>query len=126
LGATGTLSVALTTSKRFAILNCFLVYTKRIKICSHKISFVRMPAEEDSRLELKEGIRNTKSPDADNALVIAGRKIGRPPKSENERYKSTHIRLHPMIVEWAKAEAERRGVGYQSVINETLIEHIVS
>lgn len=85
-----------------------------------------MPAQEDSHLELKESIRDPKSPDADKASVIAGKKIGRPPKSENERYKSTHIRLHPMIVEWAKAEAERRGVGYQSVINETLIEHIVS
>lgn len=119
------MSVALTTSKRFAILCCFLVYTKRIKICFHKISFVRMPAQEDSHFEFKESIRDTKSPDAD-ASVIAGKKIGRPPKSENERYKSTHIRLHPMIVEWAKAEAKRRGVGYQSVINETLIEHIVS
>jgi uncharacterized protein (DUF4415 family) len=50
---------------------------------------------------------------------------GRRPKTETEKYKPISIRLHPMIVEWAKAEAEKRGVGYQSVINETLLEHII-
>lgn len=51
---------------------------------------------------------------------------GRRPKTETEKYKPISIRLHPMVLEWAKAEAERRGVGYQSVINETLLQQIIS
>ena len=50
---------------------------------------------------------------------------GRKKKSEDELYVPVAIRLHPKALEWAKAEAEKRGVGYQSVINETLLEHIV-
>lgn len=53
-------------------------------------------------------------------------KTGRRPKTEKEKYKPVSIRLHPVVLEWAKAEAERRGVGYQSVINETLLEQIIS
>jgi len=53
-------------------------------------------------------------------------KTGRRPKTEKEKYKPISIRLHPLVIEWAKEEAKRRGVGYQSVINETLLELIVS
>jgi predicted DNA binding CopG/RHH family protein len=51
---------------------------------------------------------------------------GRQSKTETEKYKPISIRLHPVILEWAKAEAQKRGIGYQSVINETLLEQIVS
>ena len=47
---------------------------------------------------------------------------GRPPKQEEEKYRPVSIRLHPKIVEWAKKEAKRRGVGYQTVINEVLLK----
>lgn len=46
---------------------------------------------------------------------------GRPPKGE-EKYKAVSIRLHPKAIEWAKKEAKRRGIGYQTVINEILLE----
>ena len=46
---------------------------------------------------------------------------GRPPKG-GEKYKAVSIRLHPKVIEWAKREAKRRGVGYQTVINETLLK----
>ena len=45
----------------------------------------------------------------------------RPPKLE-EKYKPVSIRLHPKVLEWAKREAEKRGVGYQTIINETLLK----
>lgn len=45
---------------------------------------------------------------------------GRPPK-EDEKYRPVSIRLHPKAIEWAKKEAERKGVGYQTVINEVLL-----
>ncbi len=60
--------------------------------------------------------------DVSNKLNGQEKKMGRPRKKEEEKYKSTHIRLHPKVVEWAKAEAKKRGVGYQSVINEALLE----
>lgn len=49
-------------------------------------------------------------------------KRGRPAKDESERYEPVSIRLHPKVIEWAKEEAEERGVGYQTVINETLVK----
>ena len=64
--------------------------------------------------------------DALDGLSEQPKKLGRPPKKEEEKYKSTHIRLHPKVVAWAKAEAKKRGVGYQSVINEALLEIVAS
>lgn len=52
------------------------------------------------------------------------RKRGRPGKEEEEKYEPISIRLHPKILAWARAEAEKRGIGYQTVINEVLLEQI--
>lgn len=52
------------------------------------------------------------------------RKRGRPIKEEEEKYEPISIRLHPKILAWAKAQAEQRGIGYQTVINEVLLEKI--
>ena len=40
---------------------------------------------------------------------------GRPPKG-TDRYIPVSMRLHPKVVAWAK----RRGIGYQTVINDVL------
>lgn len=53
--------------------------------------------------------------------IDAGRR-GRPVKSEAEKHEAISIRLHPQVLSWAKAEGERRGVGYQTVINEELFK----
>ena len=50
---------------------------------------------------------------------------GRPLKSEVEKYQPTSIRLHPKVITWARREARKRGVGYQTVINEVLLEKAV-
>jgi uncharacterized protein (DUF4415 family) len=47
---------------------------------------------------------------------------GRPAKSETEKYQSVSIRLHPQVIAWAKSEAEKQGVGYQTIINEALLK----
>jgi len=49
-------------------------------------------------------------------------RVGRRPKSETEKYQAVSIRLHPQVIAWAKAEAEKRGVGYQTIINEALLK----
>jgi uncharacterized protein (DUF4415 family) len=51
---------------------------------------------------------------------------GRPMKSETEKYQSVSIRLHPQVIAWAKSEAEKQGVGYQTIINEVLLKLSVS
>lgn len=50
---------------------------------------------------------------------------GRPSKTEADKFIPTSIRLHPKVIEWAKKEAKRRGCGYQTVINEILLEKAV-
>lgn len=47
---------------------------------------------------------------------------GRPPKPHAELYRAVSIRLHPKIIHWAKDQAKRRHVGYQTVINEVLLK----
>jgi uncharacterized protein (DUF4415 family) len=53
------------------------------------------------------------------------KKRGRPSKEEEEdKYEPISIRLHPKILVWAKEEAEKQGIGYQTVINELLLAQI--
>jgi len=47
---------------------------------------------------------------------------GKPPKSETEKYQVVSIRLHPQAIAWAKAEAKKQGVDYQTIINEALLK----
>ena len=53
------------------------------------------------------------------------KKRGRPAKNEDEKYEPISIRLHPRVLAWAKEEAQKRGIGYQTVINEVLLEKII-
>jgi uncharacterized protein (DUF4415 family) len=53
------------------------------------------------------------------------RSRGRPVKSAEDKFVATSIRLHPKVIEWAKKEAKKLGVGYQTVINETLLAKAV-
>jgi len=61
-----------------------------------------------------------------NQFGIVPRKRGRPAKDEEEKYEPISIRFHPKVLAWAKQEAEKQGVGYQTVINEALLEKIES
>ena len=45
-------------------------------------------------------------------------------KNGIENYPSISIQLHPQIITWAKAEAEKKGVEYQAIINEVLLNAI--
>ena len=52
------------------------------------------------------------------------RKRGKPIKNEEEKYEEISLRLHPKVLAWVKEEAQKRGIGYQTVINELLLERI--
>ncbi len=49
---------------------------------------------------------------------------GRPPKADEIRYKPISIRLHPKVLYWAKQQAKRRGIGYQTIVNEVLFQRM--
>lgn len=46
----------------------------------------------------------------------------RSPRARGSRYTPIAIRLHPDVITWARTEGEKRGIGYQTVINEVLLE----
>ena len=48
---------------------------------------------------------------------------GRPPKVSSDKYHPIQIRLHPQALHWAKSEAHKRKMGYQTLINEVLLEN---
>jgi hypothetical protein len=58
----------------------------------------------------------------ENTLGVKRPPRGRPPKRSSEKYLAISIRLHPLVLAWAKREARRRHTRYQSVINETLLK----
>ena len=51
-----------------------------------------------------------------------GTKLGRPHKRPELKYKAISIKLDPKILRWAKKEAKKRKIGYQTVINEELLK----
>ncbi len=53
-------------------------------------------------------------------------KRGRPPKPSGSKFEPISIRLHPLALALAKQEAKRRGVGYQTIINEILLEKVAA
>ena len=50
-------------------------------------------------------------------------RMGRPPKHPAHKYRPVYMKLHPRVLAWARAQAKKRGIGYQTVINETLLHH---
>jgi uncharacterized protein (DUF4415 family) len=51
------------------------------------------------------------------------RRVGRPPIGEQAR-QLIAIRLDVRVIEEFRKEAQRRNVGYQTLINEVLAEHV--
>jgi uncharacterized protein (DUF4415 family) len=78
------------------------------------------PFEEARRVTKRELAAARKAIEAKTGVPRPPR--GRPSKSDAEKYQPTSIRLHPKVLAWARREARKRGVGYQTVINEVLLE----
>jgi uncharacterized protein (DUF4415 family) len=77
------------------------------------------PFERARRVTVEEVVAARSAIAAKLGKVRASR--GRPPKGA-DKYTPVSMRLHPRVVAWAKREARRRGIGYQTVINEVLLK----
>lgn len=62
-------------------------------------------------------------PEASASQLRAMRRVGRPPLGEAAR-QLIAIRLDARVLARFRKEARRRGVGYQTLINEVLAEHV--
>ena len=79
------------------------------------------PFEKSRRITLRETTSAKKAIEKKTGVKRSMR--GRPVKGIN-KYRPISIRLHPKVLNWAKKEAKKRGIGYQTVINESLIKKI--
>ena len=62
-------------------------------------------------------------PEASPEQLKAMRRVGRPPLGDEPR-RLIAIRVDPNVLASFRKEARRRHVGYQTLINEVLAEHI--
>lgn len=49
-------------------------------------------------------------------------KRDRSSKDKDDRYELISIQLHLQVIEWAKKQAEKQGVEYQTIINDALLK----
>jgi uncharacterized protein (DUF4415 family) len=62
-------------------------------------------------------------PDSSREQLRAMRRVGRPPLGDEPR-QLIAIRVDPDVLEQFRKEARRRRVGYQTLINEVLAQHV--
>jgi uncharacterized protein (DUF4415 family) len=69
------------------------------------------------------GIDFSDIPGASPAQLRAMRRVGRPPLGAEAR-RLIAIRIDSQVLDAVRREAKRRGMGYQSLINDLLAKHI--
>jgi uncharacterized protein (DUF4415 family) len=62
-------------------------------------------------------------PEATTAQLKAMRRVGRPPLGAEAR-RLIAIRIDAQVLDAVRREAKRRGLGYQSLINDLLARHV--
>lgn len=62
-------------------------------------------------------------PEVSTAQIRAMRRVGRPPLGAEAR-RLIAIRIDPQVLHAVRREAKRRGLGYQSLINNLLAKHV--
>lgn len=62
-------------------------------------------------------------PELSSAQLKGMRRVGRPPIGDEPR-QLIAIRLDPEVLDRFRREARRRGVGYQTLINDVLSRHV--
>jgi len=71
---------------------------------------------------MRRGIDFSDIPEASPAQLRAMRRVGRPPMGAKAR-RLIAIRIDPQVLDAVRQEAKRRGLGYQSLINDVLAKH---
>jgi uncharacterized protein (DUF4415 family) len=69
------------------------------------------------------GIDFSDIPEASPGQLRAMRRVGRPPLGAAAR-RLIAIRIDPQVLDAVRREAKRRGLGYQSLINDLLAAHV--
>ena len=62
-------------------------------------------------------------PEASAAQLRTMRRVGRPPLGAKAR-RLIAIRIDPQVLDAVRREAKRKGLGYQSLINDLLAAHV--
>lgn len=71
----------------------------------------------------RRGIDFSDIPEASSVQLGAMRRMGRPPLGAAAR-RLIAIRIDPQVLGAVRREAKRRGLGYQSLINDLLAKHV--
>ncbi len=71
----------------------------------------------------RRGIDFSDIPEASPVQLRAMRRVGRPPLGAAAR-RLIAIRIDPQVLDAVRREAKRRGLGYQSLINDLLAKHV--
>ena len=87
-------------------------------------SIKNFPFRKSRRITLSETISARKAIEKKTGQKRKSR--GRPLAKDSLKYVPTSIRLHPKVLRWAKKEAKKQGIGYQTVINQSLIKKLSS
>jgi len=80
-------------------------------------------AGKSGRPTRRRGIDFSDIPEASPTQLRAMRRVGRPPLGAAPR-QLIAIRIDPRVLGAVRQEAKRRGLGYQSLINELLAKHV--
>ena len=84
---------------------------------------VGRPGKSGRRTRRRPGIDFSDIPQASSAQLRAMRRVGRPPLGTTAR-RLIAIRIDPQVLGAVRREAKRRGLGYQSLINDLLAKHV--
>jgi uncharacterized protein (DUF4415 family) len=71
----------------------------------------------------RRGIDFSDIPEVSAAQLQAMRRVGRPPLGAEAR-RLIAIRIDPQVLDAVRREAKRRGLGYQSLINNLLAKYV--
>jgi uncharacterized protein (DUF4415 family) len=80
-------------------------------------------ARKEPRTQVARRIDFSDIPEASDEQLRAMRRVGRPPLGGAAR-RLIAIRLDPDVLERFRKEAKRRKMGYQTLINQVLAEHV--
>lgn len=94
-----------------------VVYTQRRAGDAETIRLISAQRTSKSRIDFSD------IPDSSAEQLRAMRRVGRPPLGERSR-QLIAIRVDPDVLDQFRKEAQRRRVGYQTLMSEALAEHI--